>query len=257
MSRTCIAVDWSGARTGSGNRIWLAEAQNGHLVRLENGRSGAELVDELIRTAAITPDLVIGLDFAFSFPAWFLEAHSVSTVYELWSLVEREGESWLAVCDAPFWGRPGKLRPNETPERRYRATELALSTRPKSVFQIGGAGSVGTGSLRGMPMLLKLHEAGFSIWPFCAAHTPLVMEIYPRLLTGAVVKSRAASRREYLARRYPELDLSWASIATGSEDAFDAAVSALVMSEHAAEFSELALNAGHPSKIEGRIWHPR
>ncbi len=40
---TCIAVDWSGARTGSERRIWLAEVRAGDLVRLENGRSAADL----------------------------------------------------------------------------------------------------------------------------------------------------------------------------------------------------------------------
>src|ERR1035438_6219537 len=37
---------------------------------------------------------------------------------------------------------------------------------PKSPFQIGGAGAVGTGTLRGIPELERLHEAGFRVWPF-------------------------------------------------------------------------------------------
>src|SRR5947207_2673911 len=60
--------------------------------------------------------------------------------------------------------------------------------RPKSVFQIGGAGAVGTGSIRGMSLLKRLSDAGFAVWPFDSAQFPLVVEIYPRLLTGSVKK---------------------------------------------------------------------
>lgn len=66
--------------------------------------------------------------------------------------------------------------------------------RPKSVFQIGGAGAVGTGSLRGMPILKRLRDAGFAVWPFDAPRWPCVVEIYPRLLTGAVNKGSAGAR---------------------------------------------------------------
>ena len=68
----------------------------------------------------------------------------------------------------------------------------------KSTFQIGGAGSVGTGSLRGMPHLRRLRQAGFSIWPFHSASPWTVMEIYPRLLTGPVHKSSHEHRARYL-----------------------------------------------------------
>ena len=49
-----------------------------------------------------------GLDFSFSFPAWFLRAQSCATVGELWETVEQKGEGWLAECASPFWGRPGR-----------------------------------------------------------------------------------------------------------------------------------------------------
>jgi catechol 2,3-dioxygenase-like lactoylglutathione lyase family enzyme len=62
-------------------------------------------------------------------------------------------------------------------------------------FQIGGAGAVGTGSLRGMQHLADLAHAGFSIWPFDRPGWPLAVEIYPRLFTPGVVKSRHRARR--------------------------------------------------------------
>ena len=56
------------------------------------------------------------------------------------------------------------------------------------MFQIGGAGAVGTGSIRGMPHLLTLADSGFTIWPFVSGGLPTVVEIYPRALTGPVNK---------------------------------------------------------------------
>jgi predicted nuclease with RNAse H fold len=138
---------------------------------------------------------------------------------------------------------------------QFRRTELALRRRgllPKSVFQIGGWGAVGTGSIRGMPLLLRLREAGAAIWPFDPPGWPLVLEIYPRLLTGPVVKSRPAARQAYVARWYPNL-AEW-SIA--SEDAFDAAVSALVMARHADNLAALPSEPDHELRLEGRIWYP-
>lgn len=77
---------------------------------------------------------------------------------------------------------------------QFRQTELdvrARGIRPKSVFQLVGAGQVGRGSLYGMQALHRLAAAGFRIWPFDPPGRPLVVEIFPRLLTRAVVKSNA------------------------------------------------------------------
>lgn len=111
---------------------------------------------------------------------------------------------------------------------------------PKSVFQIGGAGAVGTGSIRGMPHLADLRGAGFSVWPFHEVRAPVVVEIYPRLLTGEVVKSSFDARWEHLTTRcFPEIDGPLECKAASSEDAFDAAVSSVVMSRHLDEILTL------------------
>ena len=46
ISRT-LAVDWSGAVSGSRQKIWLAEAVGDQLVALDNGRSREELAAHL------------------------------------------------------------------------------------------------------------------------------------------------------------------------------------------------------------------
>lgn len=158
----------------------------------------------------------------------------IASAPQLWDVVEREGERWLAECAPPFWGRPGKRRP--TLPEHHRRTEREVATigghRAKSVFQVGGAGTVGTGSFRGMPMLRQLREAGFAVWPFDDARLPMVVEIYPRVLTGAVRKTDVRSRRAFLTAEFPDLEPDVRGRAADSDDAFDALVSALRMDAH-------------------------
>ena len=252
-----FAVDWSGAASGASSRIWMAEVRDGRLVRLESGRSRAEIAAELVRLAESEEELVVGFDFAFSFPEWFLRQEGVADAHALWTRVEERGEQWLQACDPPFWGRPGRTKPDH---EEFRATELDVqerySAQPKSVFQIGGAGAVGTGSIRGMPILAELGRNGFSIWPFDQPRFPLVVEIYPRLLTGEVIKSDPSARSNYLADGYPELDEEQRAVAASTEDAFDAAVSAVLMWRHREEFRSLRPASDPAERLEGRIWYP-
>lgn len=259
--RSFIAVDWSGARADVRKRLYLAEVRSRRITRLENGRTREELVQHLIDCAARDPRLVVGLDFAFSFPRWFLEHWHVRDARAVWELVAREGESWLQHCPHPFWGRPGIRNPRlARDESAWRATE-GETTRvrgigPKTVFQVGGAGSVGTGSLRGMPHLRTLQDAGFSIWPFDPPRLPLVVEIYPRDLTGAVTKSSRVARALHVQRSLARESRAIQDLATASEDAFDAAVSAVCMRRHAREFRSLARQRSRLDRLEGRIWRP-
>ena len=266
-----MAVDWSGAKSGAKSKIWLAEVCAGRLTRLESGRDRKELIAYLIEVAGTDPDLVVGLDFAFSVPSWFAEGEGVTAIKEVWNLVAEKGEEWLRECEPPFWGRPGCPKPEDL--ELFRCTEKRAAEQkgvnPKSVFQIGGAGAVGTGSIRGMPYLAKLAEAGFSIWPFHGAQpqapsdaeprqTPLVIEIYPRLLTGPVTRSDFCKRRAHLAAKCsPEIGGGLACKAASSEDAFDAAVSAVEMSRHFDEIVARTQPQDAVELIEGAIWWPQ
>jgi hypothetical protein len=263
-----IAVDWSGAVRGVRRKMWLAEAREGRLVRLECGRDRDELIAHVIDLARRERDLVAGFDFAFSFPEWFVRGRGVSDARGFWSLAARHGEEWLAQCDYPFWGKKGKQKPaaDATPSLYRRTESEHLPVRgiaPKSVFQIGGAGAVGTGSLRGMPALIDLQDAGFCIWPFddpCTVRgsprRPLAFEIYPRFLTGGVTKSSALARKLYLAQRFADPDSRWLELAAESDDAFDAAVSALAMHARADSIRRLSAESDETYRLEGRIWRP-
>jgi hypothetical protein len=219
-------------------------------VSLENA-TREQAADRLIAAADADPDLVVGLDFGFSLPAWFLRFNGYAAVAELWSDAARL-ERWLADCPPPFWGRTGCRRPSGPPEQHWRRTELAVTPRPKSVFQIGGAGAVRTASLRGMPVLARLQAAGFSVWPFDPAGpgSPVVAEVWPRLFAPTVVKSRRPEREAWLAT-LPGVPAALRSLAEASDDAFDAVVAALGMSRSTA----LASGGADPiARLEGWIW---
>lgn len=252
------AVDWSGDATPAGQRehIWVAVVQDGELLELAGGRTRGEVVTYLVELAARDPELVVGLDFAFGLPGWFAQEHGCGSATEMWRLVGTDGEGWLQACRPPFWGRPGTTRP-EVPAHLRRtdlSCEPVAGIRPKSVFQIGGAGAVGTGSLRGMPHLLELQRGGFAVWPFDHARIPTVVEIYPRILTGPVRKSDAAQRHRYLAAL--GLPAPLVESAGRSDDAFDAAVSALVMARHVEHLRGLEASADPVTLLEGAIWMP-
>lgn len=282
--RTVIAIDWSGRVDASGQRRHIVSAawRNGK-VRVENGRTREEIGDWLIALAAKDPALVVGFDFCFSFPAWFLREVGAATAPEFWQVVAKRGEQWLSRDseDRRFWGKPHK-RPaefsGEQLHRMLRATDIdcklaahipeeerALRVKgitPKSVFQIGGSGSVGTASLRGMPLLLRLRQAGFDIWPFDPAQPdkPMAVEMYSRLNTGPVHKSNPVARAAYLlARRrgdraYAALSRDAMSKARAGEDAFDALVSCMVMAESREGFYTLPQPQDPNYMLEGWTW---
>jgi hypothetical protein len=278
-----VAVDWSGRVDAAGQRrhiwagVWTASDGGGRF-SLEAGRTREELAEWLVEMARETPRMVVSLDCCFSFPAWFLAEHGCGTVFDFWRKVaEGQGERWLAreckdvARDERFWGAPHK-RPEqfcgEGLARSMRSTDMENKITPKSPFQIGGSGSVGTGSLRAMPFLLALWESGFRVWPFESASLdgkkprPLLVEMYTRLMTGAVAKSNEGARRAYLTAK--KSDVAYAELGRGvlakayvSEDAFDALVSVVEMVRWRTEFAGLRATTDDVLLLEGITWRPR
>ena len=263
-----VAVDWSGDANDRGAKLWLAHCVEGELVELSGGWSRKTAIEHVIALASRYPKTVVGLDFSFGFPAWFVERRGWDSPLSMWLDVGANGEEWLSDCRVPFWGRPGCRRGSEEQFRRTeRDVARRWSVRPSSTFQIGGAGSVGTGSLRGMAHLATLVEAGGTIWPFTgqvpSEHGPVIVELYPRLLTGPVAKSNAHARRQLVDVLRARLSPSRGSddlltLAAANEDAFDAAVSALGMYRQRDGLAALAGQVEEPatSGLEGEIWQP-
>jgi hypothetical protein len=224
-----IAVDWSGdarAETVPHPKLWIAHAVDGELRSLApTSRRGA--VAEIVEAAERHgDDLLVGLDFSFGYPAWFMAELGCATGPELW---DRTGA--LDARRPPFYGAKGTAAPS--PDRRYRETERRLrdvGLRCASTFQVRGPGSVGTGTLRGLPHLADLARTGLRVWPFDARPGPTVAEVYPRMFTGPVVKSRADARAAAWVSAGIAAPPALAELAVSSEDAFDAALTAAALS---------------------------
>lgn len=266
----CIAVDWSGEESEEGQLegIWLAATESNSLVRLKNGLTRDEVIVTLEEEIQSGGPLFIGLDFAFSFPQWYLERLQLHSANGLWKLAESVGETWLTGNTWPFWGKKNtkhQKRPGDLLEHlRFRQTDEGhRNSGIKSVFQIAGAGAVGTGTIRGLPALARLQKTGAAIWPFDVPKPdgPNVIEIYPRLFYERAVTNKMSvsgrnSRKDYLEERYPCLERHWRDIMIGSDDAFDAGISALAMSAHAQDLQKLNPATQAPKTLEGEIWSP-
>jgi hypothetical protein len=254
-----VAIDWSGAKRGAGKKIWAAEFCDGEPVEeLITGKDRESLKDCLVDAASKSDRLIVGLDFAFSFPSWFVETQA-SSVQGLWTKVSHQGERWLEECSWPFWGRKGRTRCDLAGNSHYRRTEECIGKiagiSPKSVFQINGGGAVGTGSIRGMAILHQL-SSQFRIWPFDEAGWPKIIEIWPRLLTGKVRKSDRREREQFVSEKYRWIPSRWQEEAAKSEDAFDAIVSACVMQQNQDVLSHLDTADDPITRLEGLIWCP-
>jgi len=297
-----IAIDWSGRIDAAGQRrhIWAAiwtRGEDGQVrIGLEAGRTRDEITEWLIELGRAMPRVVVSIDCCFSFPGWFLEEHGCEDMFAFWRKVNAGlAERWLdrecdeIARDERFWGAPHK-RPEQFCGPGYRRmfrfadydnkiaqalpggdAERAAKMRgitPKSPFQIGGSGSVGTGSLRAMQMLERLHDAGFRVWPLenSAIDTkkprPLLVEMYTRLMTGAVAKSNPEARKKYLSAKrktdalYAQLGRGVVAKAQESEDAFDALASVIEMARYADDFAGLKATRDPELRREGLTWRP-
>jgi hypothetical protein len=215
-------------------------------------------------SAAAGAPLVVGLDFAFSFPAWFVRALGAADAPAAWDAAAREGDGWLSCAAPPFWGRNGAARPpsdDARPPLRAAEREVAAAVRrqPSSVFKLVGPDQVGAASVRGMPALAALRAAGARVWPFDdpAPGVPTAVEVWPRAAYAVpVTKSDAAGRAAYLDRHAPGLAGDLRAAAAGSDDAFDALATALAMWDDRAALAALPPARSADERLEGRIWWP-
>jgi hypothetical protein len=235
---TVVAVDWSGAvgalqlmgiraaviRDDAPVEIWADLTRDDIIAAL------LDLADERV---------VVGFDFSFGFPSWIGEWHGCPDGPALWPIVRDEGEAWLRDCPPPFFGKKDKKVTRGI--ELLRATERAHPPA-KSTFQIAGPGAVGTGSVRGMPHLQTLRDAGFAVWPFDAAADRTVVEIYPTALRP-------------LARAMP-LPPAVVAAARNNDNTRDALASALVMWQHRDELAALTATTDPVTRREGAVWTP-
>lgn len=269
MIEQVIAVDWSGQADEELAResIWYCRVSAFGDIELEYGLTRDEVFGLLLSWKLKSSSMLVGLDFAFSYPQAFVRENGGSAE-AFWQLVmEGDGERWLRECPPPFFGRSGTTSTHSIKDRTSSAFRLtdtlaAGGTQPKSPFQLAGGGQVGTASLRGIPILPLLRDQGFRIWPFHAPGPYTVVEIYPRYFTGAVVKSRSLARRQRLLELreehalYTRLSVQQLTCAELNEHAFDALISGIEMWRRKETIETMAATADEVTLLEGSIFAP-
>lgn len=265
--RRAVGVDWSGAADprAAARAIWLAVVEDGALVALEHGRDREATLAHLVELVLTEPETVIGLDFCFSAPAWFLAGRGMRSAGELWrwaaSGIDADA-GFVRGLPAPFWG-PGIRAAPAAGGDRFRATEHAIAAagaRPGSIFRLSGPGAVGAQSLYGMPALLSLCDAGVAIWPFDPPALPCAVEVFPRalarFLAPAGTRLRGAALRRAVAAAAADALGPWRARVEANQDAFDAAVTALVLGDTADLLEQLAAARAGANPLEGAIFVP-
>lgn len=217
----------------SSDAIWIAVARRGWTTATAYFRTRATaeaaLADLLEGERRAGRRALLGADFAFGYPAGFAEALTGSaSARAVWAWLAARLEdrpdnanNRFELADAinaalpgggPFWGCPAACaprladltmtRPPEPGFARHRRVEHVLRDRGgpgravKSVWQLYGAGAVGSQVLVGLPMLHRLAQrfgADLAVWPFDAEEAPLTLaEIYPAMIGPEVAEALAA-----------------------------------------------------------------
>ncbi len=241
-----LMVDWSARNVpaSGADSIWLAHFrrdESGEITRnVTNPRTRVEamtLIASIIRTAiSLNERIVTGFDFALGYPLGALEIISQKEDYRsLWKIFaeriqddvgNRSNRFEVAgqinnefFADKPlYWGQPTgqffsglsatKPKHNYEGDIGFRATELAAKGA-KSVWQLMGAGCVGSQSMLGMKHLHHLlnHDdiaAHTCVWPLDNGFThdlsklSTIVEIYPslKLFDGRFSDARYKDERQ-------------------------------------------------------------
>ncbi|EBA10332.1 hypothetical protein [Sagittula stellata] len=227
-----MMVDWSGGNDRGArpkrDAIWIGETGRDP-VYCRNRRTAEDLLSERIADAlAGGARLMIGFDFPFGYPVGVAQALCEGSVLDLWDWLDTRIEDTPKANNrfdlagrinlslgtpGPFWGNalkrdvPGLSRTksgyaNPFPNRR--ACELR-SPGTFTVWQLAGAGAVGSQVLMGLPVLARLRRRfQVSVWPFEPLDAPVVFtEVWPGLIEPVVRTAegiRDAVQVDFLAR---------------------------------------------------------
>ena len=228
-----IAADWSAAASPTSARpradaIWVCADLQGarHLEYFRTRRAAVAWIEDWLGRGYRT---LLGFDFAFGFPEGFAEGltgRAEATAAWDW-LAERiedradnSNDRFAVAAEAnralpgggPFWGHPqGRSYAGLAPTKHrdgafgdHRRTERGSTAKP--VWQLSGAGAVGSQSLVGCAMLARLRRAwpDLAVWPqetgFAVPGARVALaEIYPSLFDDGAEDHRVKDARQVLA----------------------------------------------------------
>ncbi|MEM8537246.1 MAG: molybdopterin guanine dinucleotide synthesis [Pseudomonadota bacterium] len=222
-----LMVDWSGGNdrglTPKKDAIWACVARAGvpeAPIYFRNRR-----VAEAWITLFLAQEhqggcrVLAGFDFAFGYPMGFGKVLTGSDdPFAVWDWFAARVEDTPKANNrfdlagqinamfpgvGPFWGnglkreiadlpRKGKARHGHGMTEKRAAEEAAKGAFP--VWQLSGAGAVGSQVIMGLPMLARLRarfNGDIAVWPFEPLHAPLaIVEIWPSLIADAVAATQ-------------------------------------------------------------------
>ncbi len=216
-----IVVDWSGRAARSPLReskdaIWIGLCEAGREEQTYC-RSRAEAKALLATLLAEGGRQLVGFDFPMGYPkglarrltgtdsaralhGWLADhikdaPDNANNRFDVADTINR-----LLGGRGPFWGCPkARPRPFLSSLKAVDYTDLGLVEKrqveaenppAKPVWQLLGAGSVGSQALLGIPVVHWLAQAtGAAIWPFEAPGPLTLAEVYPSLLAKAVAET--------------------------------------------------------------------
>jgi precorrin-8X/cobalt-precorrin-8 methylmutase len=212
-----VVVDWSANSAPKRGRdsIWIA-VRDSSGVALSNPATRFEAEGILADLLAGDGRTLVGVDFSLGFPAGTAELLRLdggpwaTTAAELGRLVDDDARNRnnrfqvaselnarMGAAPGPFWGCPPRsasaslttIKPPPGPLAEWRTVESVLREqghRPFSSWQLLGAGAVGSQSLLGIPMIMRLRErfgGRLAVWPFEPVDRVIVVaEVWPSLL---------------------------------------------------------------------------
>ncbi|MEM1272638.1 MAG: molybdopterin-binding protein [Pseudomonadota bacterium] len=277
---TVLMVDWSGGNdrgpTPKKDAIWIGGSDMAPLYQRNRHHAETWLRARIDRALQQGERVLLGFDFPFGYPKGFAQALTkTSDPFAVWDWLERriedlpEGNNrWEIAAElnrlfpgvGPFWGNGGKTdwadlprkgrdRTSDTlPERR--SVELA-APRAFPVWQLAGAGSVGSQVLMGLPVLARLRRdfgAAISVWPFQPPDGQVVLaEIWPSILNDLV----HAHMHPGAIRDAVQVDLIAAAFAGVSADAL------AEMLSHADDEEGWILGLGHEDLLIEALTKPK
>ena len=204
-----VGVDWSGARDRRLPGLQVAMATAGRcpprLVPPPDGRKNwtrSVFADWLVKTLSGNDRVLVGLDFAFSFPRrdtgeffpGVPDPDAPSTACDLWRRVDKiceDTEDFYAGTFVEDERYAPYFQGGDQYEHRLRMTDERCGQkglgRPETVFKLVGPTQVGKGSLAGMRVLHHL-RSHLCVWPFDrlprSRSATVAVEVYP----GAFVR---------------------------------------------------------------------
>lgn len=235
-------VDWSGGNDRGASpkkdAIWVCENGSEPIYMRTRALAESWLEAQISDTLERGQRLAIGFDFPFGYPVGFAKALTGrDDPFAVWRWLEERIEDGPTANNrfdiagqinamfegvGPFWfnglkrdiphlPRKGNDRTdNRFPERRVVETQAKGSF---TVWQLAGAGAVGSQVLMGLPVLQRLREkfeGEISVWPFEPLDTPVAfLEIWPSLIADQVTghEIKDAAQVMTIARRVAEMDV--------------------------------------------------